>query len=166
MNNFDIKKYLHENRITVNNDFDIHTYVKDTVMEDVVNDVINGVHGPKMKTELRRISSAEQIHEWANINFPDVVNPIVSDDINLVFEQELNEVSEPDIIKQLRDIVDKGQHKKIKDPVSGKTMTVDLFSASGIVQVYDKLSDKNKEGYAKMGLPKMQQFAMKMVGGK
>lgn len=109
MSKFDIKKYLHENRITVNNGFDIHAYVKGTVMEDVVNDVIDGKFGPKMKTELRRISSAKQIHEWANVNFSDVVNPkkpqIVSEtkDSITVKKSELEKMVQEMVDKKLKE---------------------------------------------------------------
>ena len=41
----------------------------------------------------------------------------------------VNEISEPEVISQLRDIVNKKQNKKIKDPKSGKMMRVDMFSS-------------------------------------
>lgn len=165
MEKFDYKKYIQENRITIGNGFDIHKYVKDTVMEDVVKDVIDGMYGPKMKTELRRISSSAQLHEWANSNFPDVVNEAkkVAKNIDELFEAELNEADEPEIITQIRDIVSSHQAKKLKDPVSGKMVMIDAFTANAISQVYDLLSTKHKELYAKKGLPMMANFAMKMM---
>ena len=40
----------------------------------------------------------------------------------------VNGFTEPEIISQLKDIVAKKQNQKLKDPKSGKRMTVDLYS--------------------------------------
>ena len=50
--------------------------------------------------------------------------------ISNLMKSFVNEVSEPEVISQLRDIVNKKQNKKIKDPKSGKMMRVDMFSAN------------------------------------
>jgi len=76
---------------------------------------------------------------------------------------ELTESTEPKIITQLRDVMKSG-YKKLKDPKSGRTMTVDSYSASAIVQVYDALKDpKNKEKFSSMGLLGMQSTAFKLI---
>jgi hypothetical protein len=49
-----------------------------------------------------------------------------------------------DNLQTLRDIVKSRQAKKIKFK-DGKTMTVDMFTASAIVQVYDKISNANQK---------------------
>ena len=75
----------------------------------------------------------------------------------------VNEVSEPEVISQLRDIVNKKQNKKIKDPKSGKMMRVDMFSASAIVKVYDAVNKSNKEKFSKLSLPKMVNVAFTVM---
>ena len=79
-------------------------------------------------------------------------------------EESVNEVSEPDVITQLRDIVSKKQNKKIKDPKSGKKMTVDLYSASAVTQVYDALKQQsNKDKFVSQGLLGMVNLAFKLL---
>jgi len=75
----------------------------------------------------------------------------------------VNEVSEPEVISQLRDIVNKKQNKKIKDPKSGKMMRVDMFSASAIVKVYDAINKSNKDKFGKLSLPKMVNVAFSVI---
>ena len=76
----------------------------------------------------------------------------------------VNEVSEPEVISQLRDIVNKKQNKKIKDPKSGKMMRVDLMSASAVIAVYDALRKPNvKANFASQPLPKMVNVAFKVA---
>lgn len=70
--------------------------------------------------------------------------------------------NEPKIIAQLRDVVKNG-YKKLKDPKSGKVMTVDSYSASAIVKVYDALNPTNKEKFANAGLLGMQSMAFKLI---
>ena len=78
--------------------------------------------------------------------------------------ESVNEATEPEIITKLRDIVSSKQNKKIKDPKSGKKMTVDLFSASAVTKVYDALKQQsNKDGFAKLGLPQMVNVAFKVM---
>ena len=69
----------------------------------------------------------------------------------------------PEIIQVARRIVKNQQFEKVKDPVSGKRMALDMFSASAIVKVYDKLSDKNKEHMVKQPLPKMVSLVFKLI---
>lgn len=78
-------------------------------------------------------------------------------------ENVLNEVKDSKVIVALRDIVDNKQAKQIKDPVTGKRVKVDSFSASAIIQTYNELSDKNKKQFAELSIPKMQKIAMKLV---
>ena len=75
----------------------------------------------------------------------------------------LAEAKEPEVISQLRSIVKDQQNKKIKDTVSGKTMRVDLYSASAVTQVYDALGKSNKDKFGKLSLPKMVNLAFKLI---
>ena len=78
----------------------------------------------------------------------------------VIAEEEGNE---PEIIQVARRIVKNSQFEKVKDPVSGKRMALDMFSASAIVAVYDKLSDKNKASMVKQPLPKMVTLVFKLI---
>lgn len=81
-----------------------------------------------------------------------------------LFESEMNEASEPEIITQLRSIVSKKQNQKLKDPKSGKQMRVDLYSASAVTQVYDALKQQsNKDKFVGMGLVGMVNTAFKLL---
>lgn len=73
------------------------------------------------------------------------------------------ESNEPEIISIARRIVKNQQFEKVKDPVSGKRMALDMFSASAIVKVYEKLSDKNKAHMVKQPLPKMVDIVFKLI---
>ena len=73
------------------------------------------------------------------------------------------ESGEPEIIQIARRIVKNQQFEKVKDPVSGKRMALDMFSASAITKVYDALSDKNKEKMIKQPLPKMVDIVFKLM---
>ena len=69
---------------------------------------------------------------------------------------------DPEIISKLRDVLKKG-YSSVKDPVSGRTMKVDSYTASAITQVYDKINRANKKKFADLSLLKMQKLAMKFV---
>jgi|TARA_B110000495_G_scaffold89261_1_gene77013 hypothetical protein len=73
------------------------------------------------------------------------------------------ETEEPEIIQIARRIVQNQQFEKVKDPVSGKRLALDMFSASAIVKVYDKLSDANKAKLVKQPLPKMVSLVFKLI---
>ena len=73
------------------------------------------------------------------------------------------ESNEPAIIQIARRIVKNQQFEKIKDPVSGKRMALDMFSASAIAKVYDALSVSNKEKMIKQPLPKMVDIVFKLM---
>jgi len=81
--------------------------------------------------------------------------------IREVIAEEEN--SDPEIIQIARRIVKNQQFEKVKDPVSGKRMALDMFSASAIVKVYDKLSEKNREKMVKQTLPKMVDIVFKLL---
>lgn len=86
-------------------------------------------------------------------------------DINLnkLKSEVVKENTEPQIITQLRDVMKSG-YKKLKDPKTGRTMTVDSYSASAIVKVYDALKNpKNKEKFSSTGLLGMQNMAFKLI---
>jgi len=76
---------------------------------------------------------------------------------------EEEEGNEPELIQIARRIVKNQQFEKIKDPVSGKRMALDMFSASAIVKVYDALSDKNKATLVKQKLPKIVDIVFKLI---
>ena len=57
----------------------------------------------------------------------------------------------------MRDIVDNKQAKKIKGTM------VDLFTASAVVQIYDKVNDSNKSKMEKLPLPKLVDLAYKIM---
>jgi len=78
----------------------------------------------------------------------------------VIAEEEGND---PEIIQIARRIVKNQQFEKIKDPVSGKRMALDMFSASAIVKVYDKLSDKNKAHLIKQPLTKIVDVVFKLI---
>lgn len=72
-------------------------------------------------------------------------------------------VKEPEVITKLRDIVKKRGYASVRDPKLGKSVKVDIFSASAIIQVYDALNDTNKEKFAEMSIPKMAEVAFKLA---
>jgi hypothetical protein len=76
----------------------------------------------------------------------------------------INEAAEPEIISQLKDIVKKKQYKDVKDPKTGKKMKVDMQTANAVLQIYDGLSNVNKDNMVKMGLPKMIEVSYKIIG--
>ena len=78
----------------------------------------------------------------------------------VIAEEEGNE---PEVIQVARRIVKNHQFEKVKDPVTGKKHMLDGFSASAIVGVYDKLSDKNKAHMVKQPLPKMVSLVFKLI---
>mgnify|MGYP003329929094 CR=1 FL=1 len=81
----------------------------------------------------------------------------------IIREVIAEESDEPEIIQIARRIVKDQQFEKVKDPVSGKRMALDMFSASAIVKVYDKLSDGNKAKMVKQPLPKMIDIVFKLI---
>jgi hypothetical protein len=80
------------------------------------------------------------------------------------FKSLINEVSEPEVISQLKDIVKNKQYQDVKDPKTGKKMKVDMQTANAVVQIYDGLSNVNKDNMVKMGLPKMIEVSYKIIG--
>jgi hypothetical protein len=83
--------------------------------------------------------------------------------IRSTIEEILSENEEPEIIQVARRIVKNKQFEKVKDPVSKKKMALDMFSASGIVKVYDNLGDKNKSQFVSLPLPKMVDMTFKLL---
>ena len=65
--------------------------------------------------------------------------------------------------------LDEGNIDKIKDIVSKKSaskidgVTVDMFTASAISQIYDKVNDANKKKMEKLPITKLAALAMKMM---
>ncbi len=81
----------------------------------------------------------------------------------IIREVIAEESNDPEIIQIARRIVKNQQFEKVKDPVSGKRMALDMFSASAIVKVYDALSDGNKAKMIKQPLPKMVDIVFKLM---
>ena len=81
---------------------------------------------------------------------------------DLLKKDELEENKDPNIISQLRGVLKKG-YSSVKDPVSGKKMKVDTFTASAITKVYDAINTSNKKKFSKLPLLKMQSIAMRFV---
>ena len=79
-----------------------------------------------------------------------------------LIKSKVQENKDPDIISQLRGVLKKG-YSSVKDPVSGKKMKVDTYTASAITKVYDAINTSNKKKFSKLPLLKMQSIAMKFV---
>ena len=79
--------------------------------------------------------------------------------------ESINESKEPEVITQLRDIVKRKTNKKIKDPISKRTMRVDMFTASAVTQVYDavKKNSSYRKKFESLPLDKMAQLSFKMI---
>jgi hypothetical protein len=78
--------------------------------------------------------------------------------------ENINEaVKEPEVIAKIRGIVKNHQHASIKDPKLGKSVKVDAFSASAIIQVYDAINDTNKAKFAGMSIHQMATVAYKLM---
>jgi len=80
-----------------------------------------------------------------------------------VKKEGVNEAKEPPVIVDLRDIIKKKQNKVMKDPVSGKKMRVDGYTANAIVKVYDAINTSNKKKFTSQPLMKMAKIAFKFV---
>ena len=100
----------------------------------------------------------DKLFRWVKGNAPDSITANMEEAVN-----EINEAKEPEVISHLRDIVKKKQNKKIKDPISGKMMRVDLYSASAVTQVYDAINKSNKSKFEKLSLPKMVNVAFSVM---
>ena len=84
---------------------------------------------------------------------------------NVGLAESINESKEPEVITQLRDIVKRKTNKKIKDPISKRTMRVDMFTASAVTQVYDaiKKNSSHRQKFESLPLDKMAQLSFKMI---
>ena len=71
---------------------------------------------------------------------------------------ESTELNEETVIDIARRVVDKGGAEKVKG------VMLDTFTASAIVQVYDKVNDSNKQKMEKMPLPKLAAAVWKILG--
>ena len=85
--------------------------------------------------------------------------------IDMSLFESINESKEPEVITQLRDIVKRKTNKKIKDPISKRTMRVDMFTASAVTQVYDavKKNSSYRKKFESLPLDKMAQLSFKMI---
>ena len=70
--------------------------------------------------------------------------------------QKEAKVIDSKIIQSMRDIVAKGQYRKIKG------VMVDGFTASLVVKIYDALGDSNKKTFGSLPLTKMVDVAWKL----
>lgn len=66
-------------------------------------------------------------------------------------------------IEILRDVLKNG-YRKIK--VDGKRVTLDAFTASAMVQIYDRLTEENQAKYIALPWPKFLSVTWKLVGSK
>ena len=89
-------------------------------------------------------------------NTPDI-------NLNKLKFESVNEATEPEIISQLKDIVKNKQYQSVKDPKSGKSVKVDMQTANAVLQIYNGLSNVNKDNMVKMGLPKMIEVSYKII---
>lgn len=62
----------------------------------------------------------------------------------------------------LQRIVDKKQAAKIR--IDGRKVTVDLFTASMLLRVYNALNEQNREKFINLPWPKMVSVGWKLVG--
>jgi len=90
------------------------------------------------------------------------------DDVNKMKDklgrgESVNEASEPEIISQLKDIINNQQYQSVKDPKSGKKIKVDMQTASVVLNIYNGLSNVNKDNMIKMGLFKMIEVSFKIL---
>ena len=76
--------------------------------------------------------------------------------------ESVNEAKDPDVIAQIRGVLKKG-YSNVKDPVSGKKMKMDSYTASAITQVYDAINASNKKKFSKLPILKMQNIAFKVI---
>jgi len=77
-------------------------------------------------------------------------------------DESVNEAKDPDVIAQIRGVLKKG-YSAVKDPVSGKKMKMDTYTASAITQVYDAINTSNKKKFSKLSILKMQNVAFKVI---
>jgi hypothetical protein len=90
------------------------------------------------------------------------------DDVNKMKDKlgrnkSVNEASEPEIISQLKDIINNQQYQSVKDPKTGKKIKVDMQTASVVLNIYNGLSNVNKDNMIKMGLLKMIEVSFKIL---
>ena len=99
-----------------------------------------------------------------------VVDAIEEEVIEDSIEESVEELNE-DVIDTLKKIVKDKQAQKVKFD-NKKSTTVDLFTASALVAVYDKVNKQNQEKIKRMAnkspadFMKVVDFAMKMVTPK
>ena len=72
-------------------------------------------------------------------------------------ESFISFVNEATVIPQVKDIVSKKQAKKIQG------VMVDMFTASAISQIYDKVNDTNKAKMDKLKITQLANLAMKLM---
>jgi len=99
---------------------------------------------------------------WGNIQR--IKEQALKTNANWASEEVLNE----DVLDTLRKIVKEKQYQKVRFK-DKKTATVDGFTASAMVKVYDKINKDNQDKFRKMinlnlkGFMTMQSFALKQV---
>ena len=85
----------------------------------------------------------------------------IADDVEEDLNTEsnvLNEVDESKIIQKMREILKNKQFQKING------MIVDSFTASAVVQVYDKVNESNKKKMNSMKLEPLVNLVWKLIG--
>ena len=74
-------------------------------------------------------------------------------------KRQLTEAEEPEVIQQLQNLVDTKSRGKVTDPKTGRKATVDTFTASVVLSLYNRLNDTQKPKYVARGLQYMIDFA-------
>lgn len=142
----------------------------------------DGISEETEKLDARRRQFREKIKQLAYTKAKQMIKGIVDADdeevegVNSSLEVQKDEATgavsvshvkeeteEPEIIQIARRIVKNQQFEKVKDPVSGKRMAMDVFTASAITKVYDALSDAGKARMVKDPLPKMVDIIFKLL---
>jgi hypothetical protein len=132
--------------------------IKDVSFDDLKNKYMKTYLGQKLKDFKDSFDKTTSKGKYWQYWKGKLVNVKLSN-----IDESINEATEPEIISQLKDIVKNKQYKMIKDPKTGKSLGVDMQTANAVLQIYDGLSNVNKDNMVKMGLPKMIDVSFKII---
>ena len=132
--------------------------IKDVSFDDLKNKYMKTYLGQKLKDFKDSFDKTTSKGKYWQYWKGKLVNVKLSN-----IDESINEATEPEIISQLKDIVKHKQYKMIKDPKTGKSLGVDMQTANAVLQIYDGLSNVNKDNMVKMGLPKMIDVSFKII---
>jgi hypothetical protein len=160
--NLDYRKYLLKKDITgakIGSYYNV-TLPKGTIIYNLPGGVF--AEHPSLKKYEDGLKRYHNNDKYGGIMITSTKDIIFSIEKNSRILESIDEAKDPEIITQLRDVLQNG-YKTLKDPKSGKKMKVDTYSASAIVGVYDKLNPSNQEKFVKQGLLGMQSLAFKLL---